>query len=428
MKHARHSDLLRNTDLRVVPYRQLLAASTALVVAGLATHPAVAADPIKLELRGFWNSYILLGKIGRDVVGTTGTSYRPEAFRYEGEVWFTGSTKLDNGTTVGIRIELEGWSNNTGISATTPSGTIDQIDEEYIFAFGDWGRIEFGATDAASYKTQTASPSVMPGWGFQDQTWTNKGTGFTAANNGGRVGTTTGMSASLAANSGDANKFTYLTPRFAGLQLGLSYTPSFSGQAVTATCPFRPGGANFNNCPRNNNAWHNGIDISANYANKFGDLSVKVSGGYMTAGFDRGTSGPTGIADNTGARWKSWAAGAQLAYAGFTLGGGLGRDNNGLRGDNATRWYTAALMFESGRWMMSAGWWGGRNNDGNATVPTAQNAPGKDKMNMFEVGTTYALSPGIRLVGGLNYVMGSGQSKSEKADSWAVILGTALTF
>jgi hypothetical protein len=73
-------------------------------------------------------------------------------------------------------------------------------------------------------------------------------------------------------------------------------------------------------------------------------------------------------------------------------------------------------------------WWGGRNNDGTATVAGEQNAPGKDKIAMFEVGVNYLLSPGIRLNGGLNYVMGSGQSKSEDADAWAMIFGTVLTF
>ncbi|HEX2888790.1 porin [Vineibacter terrae] len=407
--------------------RSRLLGASALIAAGVAT-PAVAADPIKLELRGYWNSYITLGKIGRDVSGTTGTSYRPETFRYEGEIWFSGETKLDNGTTVGIRIELEGWSNGGGATSTN-----DQMDEEYLYAFGPWGRIEFGATDAASYKNPNSSPSVLPGWGFQDPTFAIRGSGFASANNGGRDrGTNPGMSASNLNNAGDADKFTYYSPRFAGLQVALSYTPSFAVSAPAATCPFRGGGANFNNCPRNNNTWHNGIDVSANYANKFGDVEVRLAGSYMTAGFDRGTisSGLAATpvaADNASTRYKSWAAGAQLGFHGFTLGGGLGRDNNGLRHDNATRWYTAAIRYDSGPWMTSLGWWGGRNNDANAVAGT-QNAPGKDKMDIIELGVAYMLSPGIRLLGGLNYVMGSGQSKSEKADAWAIIVGTGLTF
>ncbi len=403
-------------------HRNLILGSTAVVAACLAATPeAAAADPITLRLGGYMMSYITLGKIDRDVVGgTNGTSYEPETFRYEGEIWFMGETKLDNGTTIGVRVELEAWSQ--GGSAA------DQMDEEYVYAFGNWGRIEFGGTNAASYKTVVSSLSAIPGWGFQDPTFSNKGSGFSSANNGGRDrGTNSGMGASNSSNAGDATVLSYFTPRFGGFQFAFSYVPSFAvGGNTTATCSFRGGGGNFNNCPRDANTWNNGIDVSANYAGQLGDVAVKLTGGYMTASFDRGTANSV-AADSASGRWKSWAAGAQLGYAGFALGGGLGRDNNGLFGSNTTRWYTAALLYETGPWRMSVGWWGGRNNDGNA-VPGTQNAPGKDRMDIFEAGASYQLSRGIKLVGGINYVMGAGQSKSEKADAWAFMFGTDLRF
>jgi len=408
-----------------------LLGSTALVVSGVLAAPAVAADPIKLELRGYFQAFITLGHIDRDVVGTTGTNYEPETFRYEGEIWFTGTTKLDNGTNVGVRIELEAWSQNTGVSASNATGTIDQLDEEYIFAFGDWGRIEFGATDGASYKMVYGTPTALTGWGFQDPNHANRGSGFSAANQAGRSGVVPGMSASMGNNPGDATKFTYYTPRFAGLQIGVSYTPQFSSTASTAQCAFRQGGGPVANCPKNSNTWHSAIDVGANYLGKFGDVSVALYGGYFTAGFDRGVAGGNNN-NNTNpsvnGRWKSWATGAQVGYGGFTLGGAIGQDNNGLRGSNRTRWYSAGLMYETGPWQMSVGWWGGRNNEKSVTSLTAENRAGRDKMDIFEIGANYALSQGIKLTGGFNYIMGSGQSKSEKADAWAVIFGTILTF
>jgi len=425
--------------------KKALLATTALVAGGLVAAPAMADDPIKLELRGYFQAMIVVGHTDRDVVGTTGQSYRAENFLYEGEIWFTGTTRLDNGTSIGVRLELEAWSQNTGVNTARngSQGSIDQMDEEYLFAFGDWGRIEFGGTDAASFKMQYSSPSALIGWGFNDHNFNHFGNAFNANNNAGRGGNILGTGAAQNAGfSGDANKLTYFTPRFAGFQIGFSYTPAFSGTGFTATCQFRGGGADFNNCPTNNNYWHNGLDIAANYLNKFGDVSVALYGGYGTAGFDRGPGGTPGVGggnptlgpggvdvgqNNLAGRYKTWAAGAQLGYAGFTLGGGAGRDNNGLKGANATRWYTASLMYETGAWQLSAGWWGGRNNDGNAVAGT-QNAPGKDKLDYFEAGANYALSPGIKLTGGVIYYMGSGQSKSEKADSWAVVFGTALTF
>ncbi|TXL73012.1 porin [Vineibacter terrae] len=404
--------------------KKALLGSTALVAGGLLAAPAMAADPIKLELRGYFQFMIVVGHTDRDVVGTTGTSYRPENLKYEGEIWFTGTTKLDNGTSIGIRVELEGWSQGGGTTSTN-----DQMDEEYLFAFGDWGRIEFGGTDSASFKMQYSSPSALIGWGFNDHNFNYFGNGFNASNQAGRGGNILGTGAAHNAGfSADANKFTYFTPRFAGFQLGFSYTPSF-GLGALATCTSRNGNANFNNCPKNSNIWHNGLDIAANYLNKFGDVSIALYGGYATAGFDRGP-GLVGVSTTLGSqagRYKTWAAGAQIGFAGFTLGGGAGGDNNGLKGNNQTRWYTASLMYETGPWQLSAGWWGGRNNDGNA-VAGSQNAPGKDKIDYFELGANYALSPGIKLTGGVFYYMGSGQSKSEKADSWAFVFGTALTF
>ena len=404
--------------------------TTALVAGSLLATPSIAADPIKLELRGYFQAMIILGQIGRDVsTAGVGQSYQSTNFKYEGEIWFTGTTKLDNGTSVGIRVELEAWSQGSGISATNPTGGADNLDEEYIFAFGDWGRVEFGGTDAASFKMVYSSPSALIGWGFNDHNFWLWGNNFLASNQAGRGFSILGTGASQNVGfSGDATKLTYFTPRFAGLQVGISYTPAFSATASTATCSFRQGGGNFNNCPRNGNQWTNGIDIGANYLNKFGDVSVALYGGYATAGFDRG---PTGIgnapAPSIFGRYKTWAVGGQLGIAGFTVGGGLGRDNMGLRGANAVRWYTASVMYETGPWQMSVGWWGGRNDDRTRT-PSSQNVPGKDKLDYFEAGANYTLSPGIRLTGGVFYQMGSGQSKSEKADTWAVVLGTALTF
>ena len=410
--------------------RNALLATTALVVGDLSAGAGNAAEPIKLEVRGYFQTMIVFAHTDRDVSAAgVGQSYRAINPKYEGEIWFTGTTKLDNGTSVGVRVELEAWSQNSGVSPTNPTGTGDQIDEEYIFAFGDWGRIELGATDSASFKMVYSAPSALIGWGFGEHNFWQWGDNFLASNQAGRgfllLGTAAAQSVGFA---GDATKITYFSPRFAGLQVGVSFTPSFSASGSTATCAFRGGSGEINNCPRNNNAWHDGLDISANYLNKFGDVSLALYGAYVTAGFDRGAAG-AGNSPNPSifGRYKSWASGAQIGYSGFTLGGGLGRDNNGLKGQNAVRWYAASLMYENGPFAMSAGWWGGRNDDRTRT-PTAQNVPGKDKINYYEVGANYTLSPGIKLTSGLFYYAGSGQSKSEKADSWGVVFGTALTF
>jgi hypothetical protein len=56
------------------------------------------------------------------------------------------------------------------------------------------------------------------------------------------------------------------------------------------------------------------------------------------------------------AAWKQWVVGAQFGFAGFTVGGAAGCDNNGLGAnyftgvDNDTRFYTAGIMYETSPW------------------------------------------------------------------------------
>jgi hypothetical protein len=65
--------------------------TTALVACALIAGLAIAADPVKLEARTIPDLHLAASRIDRDIVGTTGRSYKAATFRYEGEVWFTGT-------------------------------------------------------------------------------------------------------------------------------------------------------------------------------------------------------------------------------------------------------------------------------------------------------------------------------------------------
>jgi hypothetical protein len=177
------------------------------------------------------------------------------------------------------------------------------------------------------------------------------------------------------------------------------------------------------------------------------------------------------------------AAGLQLSYAGFTIGGTVGWDNNGLgkniytQGDNDTRFYTAAIMYETGPWQMSFGWGYAVNDNGNG-VPTlvaiapGSNAPtynltaatpscgyfsGNNMTNIaaagtaaaagngnacfgggatwgqvtaqkFEIGANYSLGPGIKLTGGAIINNLGGPTNAVTGQSWAALLGMDLRF
>ncbi len=447
--------------------KKLLLGSTALVAGGLMAAPAMAADPIKIGVGGYYQFFVQAGGIeGYYALNGTSTQYKGVNFIQEGEIHFIGQTKLDNGTTVGITVELEGW--NAAVTTVTGTGSVRQIDEAFLFAFGDWGRVEFGSRDAASYRMIYGSPSALLGWGFiqhnSNFVWAN---GANAVNKAFFHVTDSAIAGAIQ----DANRINYFTPRFMGFQFGAGYAPKINVNAavgpglVASICGFNDATTSAN-CPTNDFSYQDMFDVGANYLNKFGDVTVALYGAFMTASFVPGYSPLASAASLVNganlASWKQWSAGVQFGYAGFTVGGLIGYDNNGLGsnyytgGDNDTRFYTAAIMYETGPWQLSAGWVGSYNDNGNgsgsvvniasgsnaatiggATTSAAafgqnQNAGalafGMESAQKFELGANYALGPGIKLVGGAIYYNVAGPSNAVAQQSWLVMLGMDLRF
>ena len=96
-------------DLEPMELKKHFLAATALTASALLAMPATAADPLKLGIGGYYTFYTVAGAQS-SVYATDGTStsYRSLYFTQEGEIHFLGQTLLDNGTTVGLNVELEG--------------------------------------------------------------------------------------------------------------------------------------------------------------------------------------------------------------------------------------------------------------------------------------------------------------------------------
>ena len=474
--------------------KKLLLGSTALVVGGLMAAPAMAADPIKVGVGGYYTFYAVAGSVS-STYATNGsfTSNKGLFFQQEGEIHFIGQTKLDNGTSVGINVELEAWNPNNISGSQTAVGFVQpanaQIDEAFLFAFGDWGRVEFGSRDAASYRMYYGAPSALIGYGAIQHNH-NVGNAAAFAFNKAAFHTTTQTNT---AAWQDTNRINYFTPRFQGLQIGVGYTPkintpqgggilgstsSFSGPLGSSgfsACGYA-GAVNISSCATNDYTWQDGIDIGANYLNKFGDVTVAAYGSFAYASFNPGYSAsPAGgsASQVTGANlaaWTMWAAGLQFGYKGITLGGSIGYDNQGMGAnyftgvDNATRFASAGIMYETGPWQVSFQWQGAINSNGNgsgtvqsiqsgtnamilntnsnAAVPlsgipgvnsTAFGGPnallfGAETANKFEIGANYALGPGVKITGGGIYNNQSGPSNAVTGQTWAVLLGMDVRF
>jgi hypothetical protein len=469
----------------------------------------MAADPIKIGVGGYYTFYVMAGSMeGSYATNGSYISFKSPVFWQEGEIHFIGQTKLDNGTTVGVRVELEGW--NPATTAGAVAGQNRQIDEAFLFAFGDWGRIEFGAHDGAAYQMSYGAPSALIQHGFLQYDssigWLNP---IASANNLAAARITSSM---VGYNFQDVNEFNYYTPRFAGLQVGFTYAPKIQlaspappafgmgtgpGNNSAGICGYNDATA-VANCPNSDFSWQDVFQVGVNYLNKFGDVSVALYFGYLNAAWSGGQGAlqpvtgagtgsnmnllPVGVASvTTGvnlAAWKQWTAGAQFSYAGFTVGGSVGWDNNGLgnnyltQGDNDTRFYTASIMYETGPWQMSFGWGYAVNDNGNGSatlvaiaqgtnaatynvstanatcnylsgnnMPVTGQSPniaqgcfgggatfGSLSATKFEVGANYALGPGIKLTGGAIFNNLSGPTNATSAQSWAALFGMDLRF
>jgi hypothetical protein len=455
--------------------KKLLLGSTALVAGGLMAAPAMAADPIKIGVGGYYQFFALAGSM-EGIYAPNGTSiqYKGLQFIQEGEIHFIGQSKLDNGTTVGLTVELEGWNPSAGTG-----GAVHTIDEAFLFSFGDWGRIEFGSRDQASYRMYYGAPSALLGFGFFQHNSSFAWTNAAMSNN-------PAMSAATFFTIGgqfqDVNRVNYFTPRFYGLQVGVGYAPKINLATNTLLAPgMGPGpttnggicgfndATTANGCPTNDNSWQDVFDVGANYLNKFGDVTVALFGSWMYAAFvpsfNNLAANNANLATGTNlTAWKQWVVGAQFGIAGFTIGGSIGWDNNGIGGnyytggDSDSRKYAAAIMYETGPWQMSFGWGHVNTDNGNgahplATVtqgttsalgyvapgattaanfgtdPTAGAAVfGNYSADKYEIGVNYALGPGIKLVGGGIIWNVGGPVNGSQGQSWAAMLGMDLRF
>jgi len=123
--------------------KKVLIASTALVAATVfSAGAASASEKIKLNLGGF-SKWWVVGQwqdskfeSNNNGAGTQG-GYNNVDVKGDNEVYFGGSTTLDNGLKVGIDIQLEAGGHT--------DQTTDTIDESYVYLEGGFGKFIVGA-------------------------------------------------------------------------------------------------------------------------------------------------------------------------------------------------------------------------------------------------------------------------------------------
>ena len=169
--------------------------------------------------------------------------------RSDSEIHFNGRATTDNGMKIHMRVELEGQQ-----------GSGERIDEYFLSVSGSFGQIILGGTGGAPIKMLTGlSGSWATGVG---ETLNYDSTAWTPAAAGNPLHTVR----NVRLQDHDANKATYISPKFGGFQIGLTYSPNDKndddGSRIEAEKEV-----------------HNGLEGAVSYSGKFGDVGFGIGAG-----------------------------------------------------------------------------------------------------------------------------------------------------
>jgi hypothetical protein len=374
--------------------KRILLGSTTLAGVAAMAGAAQASDGVKLDVGGFFQT-VYQGVFDKKSEGHFGNHRTTDHFTHNAEVWFKGETTLDNGLTVGARVELEAENAN------------DQIDKSFVYWSGGFGKVQIGSMNDALENYCVAAPggtanfsafSPTLGWGSNDPLTSNPY--CKSADN-------------------DSQKVMYTTPSFGGFQLAVSYTPSLNAETYVQA------GVNGAGTPviAEGTASHV-VDAYATYAYKGDGWGLQVGGG---GSWQLKQNHLTGANDGEGYAYQT---GANFTFGGFSAGGIF--EYRGIGGDDNNAWVAgggAAYAFDAYKIgvQYSHGWYDSLFSG------AGFGTDGHQSLDHVVATASYALAPGILLDAEIGYTWykDTHDAKPDETDSYhafSVGIGSALTF
>jgi len=344
---------------------------------------AVAADKIKLGLGGYWRAQAQFGDQDSNAATDPGT--RGHGFGSEGEVYFRGKTTLDNGITFGVAIDLE--------AETSP----DQMDNNYIYSSGTFGRVVYG---------ETWGPSLLMSYGgVGEKNHTGDFASFNPATHLNGLGLISyGGGAGVSATPSE--KLAYYSPRMSGFQAGVSYAPEPRVANANGAKDSEVGGG----------VGSEMIDMAVNYSGNMGGAKVGAFVSYFDSETEAAAVGGVAAADVSG-----HGLGAQVSMNGFKIGARYVNieDINGA-GNDRTNW-RVGIDYGMGPWSLGATY---QVAEQDITATTG------DETTYWSVGANYAVGPGISFYGGVvnYYYDDSTNALASEGDNMYGILGSKISF
>jgi len=367
--------------------RYLLAGCAAVA---LALGAGAANAQAKFEVKVGGDAYFEAGFVDQDL----DTGLRSTEFQNRFRVNIIPTAKADNGLEYGGRVRIRAAGANTNVTG----------DRAFIFAQGTFGRVELGVTPSFNDQTVVSAPIDYLPLGLFDRvaTWIGASNGSQAGGGVSRFAGADVNSSGVVQNvnnssivwpsltpENNATKIVYFSPRFAGLQVGASYTPrNDSVNQDTNRIELAP--TNLVNAGFTG-SFQDLVEVGANYSNTFAGFAVKAGVGYFW-----GEALGRGVAGDNYEDLNAWQAGAQIGYAGFSIGGSytdLGTSGqNKIAGNYTedTRNWTVGVQYTAGPIVVGA-------NYKNGVDAGLLGTPGSRRLEVYEIGAGYTVAPGLTL-------------------------------
>jgi hypothetical protein len=353
--------------------KHVLLGSTALVAASLVAGTAWAEEPVKLEVKGFYQA-AMGGLIDED--GQFDSDTRNYSVETNGEVRFLGETTLDNGLTVGARVEMEAFN------------SADQIDQAYAFLSGGFGEVRLGDTLEALSQMCYLAPQAGSLFGADSPNFNFSNAGVLG------YGATNGTCYGLA---GESSSIIYFSPSFGGFSFAASFAPeasdSFGGGVANLGLPNFFGGTSGTllGSPSTEFDNHAGqleniFSVAASFSHDFNGFSLVAGGAASFAGREASSI-------NT----EDYNAYLNFGFGGWTVGGAFEyRDDiSGVTNDIDNWVGSVGTTYNWDAWTVGLTW-----SHGEYDV----SGPGDDdNYEVIQFTGAYALGPGITLEGMVGY-------------------------
>ena len=369
---------------------KFLLSTSAIVGVSMIAAPAGAAERITLGLGGFMQQWVGYASVeedaARDFVNVDQQS--------NSEIFFFGSTTLDNGIRIGARIEMEGERANAA-----------SLDESWVHISSDsLGLLSLGEDDAAANATRYGMPDVGIGDGDAGNWVPGLGNVRFSPNIG---------------RDDDEHKITYFTPasiqKVSGLQAVFSWIPEMR------FIQRRPAAERHHRRPER--LWLRRDLQSGAMGLDLGGLDVSLQYGMLHESDGLRSAGSAGGGGHQGS--------GRIRFENFTVSGAYTRRkyDNDVRGmatntDEGHSW-EAGVSYAQGPYRVSVGY-SSYSTEGN------DNIQGDDEGNVWMVSGAWALSDGVDVRASIFDVdyddEGSPVDANETSGGWGVVAGIVLNF